>query len=219
MIRGAIFDVDGTLLDSMQIWDTAADDYLLSIGATPEPDLRETVRSMSSPETAVYLREHYGLDRSVETIRTEVNRMIETFYRETAQPKPGLPAFLEALAARDVRCCIATATDDFLIEAALHRCGLWKFFSGLLTCTGVGAGKTSPTIFREALKVTGTDRSNTVVFEDALFAARTVKADGFLLAAVEDSHEEGQDELKALADVYLRDYSNTEEFWKFAASL
>ncbi len=219
MIRGAIFDVDGTLLDSMHIWDTIGEDYLRSLGYEPRENLNETFKSMSLYQAACYYITEYGVPMSAEEIMDGVNTVIEHYYRDEVLPKPGVARFLQELEDQGVKMCIATATDQHLVAAALERCGIGRYFSGIFTCNGVGHGKDEPVIYREALKLLGTDRAHTVVFEDALYALKTAKGDGFLTAAVYDSHEKNQTEIRALADIALNDFEDSGEFWKFASEI
>lgn len=210
MIKGAIFDVDGTLLDSMQVWDTVAERYLQKIGISADMDVNREFKQMSLYQGACYLKENYGLIQSVDEIMAGVNTLIEDFYIKQVLRKPGIAEYLEVLSAQNVKLCVATATDEYLVEAALRRNGILKYFQKIFTCTGVGSGKDEPKIFYQALDFLGTDLEETLVFEDALYAARTVKAAGFPLAAVYDSHEEGQQELKEIADYYIKDFRNAE---------
>lgn len=216
MIRGAIFDVDGTLLDSMGIWDTIGEDYLRSLGYEPREKLNEKFRTMSIREAAQYYISEYGVPLTVEEICCQVNGWIERFYREEAQLKPGVSAFVKRLYDAGVKLAIATATDDFLVEAALRRCGVMEYFSRLITCTHVNQGKNRPDVYRAAMESIGSDRTNTVVLEDSLKALRTARNDGFLTVGVYDRFEPDQAGLAALADVYLRNYTDCEDFWKFA---
>ena len=218
MLKGVIFDFDGTLFDSMFLWDTAGEVYLRSVGKEPEAGLQQILKPMSLLQSAEYLREKYHIPLSVEAIMDGINRTVEDFYFHTVEPKAGVIAFLEELRRRNVKMCIATATDRYQVEAALQRCGMRHFFSEIFTCTEVGSGKDRPEIFRKAMEHLQGDRSNTAVAEDACHAAHTAKQDGFLVVAVYDSHESGQQELLHLADVYLSDYFDLTSFWKFASA-
>ncbi len=219
MIRGAVFDLDGTLLDSMFIWDTAGENYLRSIGYEPKEDLRETFKSFSLYQAACYYRSEYGVTLSVDEIMDGVNRMIEKYYKDEVPLKPGVAEFLQLLKDNGVKMCIATASDKYLVEAALTRCGVSEYFSEIFTCSSVGRGKDEPVIYREALKFLGTHKSETVVFEDAAYAIKTAKNDGFITAAVFDIHEQRQNEIRALADFYITDFSDIKDFWKFALEI
>ena len=216
MIKGAIFDVDGTLLDSMGVWDTIGEDYLRSLGYEPREKLNEKFRTMSIREAAAYYISEYGVTLSVEEICRQVNGWIERFYREEAMMKPGAAAFVKRLHDAGVKLAIATATDDFLVEAALRRCGVMEYFSGLITCTHVNRGKDRPDVYRAAMEHIGTNRGNTLIFEDSLKALRTARDDGFLTVGVCDRFEKDQAGLRALANFYLKSYTDCEDFWKFA---
>lgn len=218
MLKGVIFDFDGTLFDSMFIWDSVGEVYLRSLGREVEAGLQEILKPMSLRQSAEYLREKYRLPLSVADIMDGVNHTVEDYYFHTVQPKPGVIAFLEELRGRNIGLCIATATDRYQVEAALRRCGMGHFFSEIFTCTEVGSGKDRPDIFRRAMEQLQTERRSTAVVEDAYHAVRTAKEDGFPVAAIYDAHESRQQELRQLADVYLPDYADLTEFWKFASA-
>ena len=203
-IRGAIFDVDGTLLDSMFIWDTIGELYLRSIGYQPKENLNETFKNMSLRQAARYYQTEYGVTLSIDEIMDGVNAMLERHYRFEVPLKPGVAELLERLRQSGVKLCIATATDRHLVEAALDRCGVLSCFGEIFTCNEVGHGKDEPDIFEAALRFLGTRKEETLVFDDALYAVRTAKEAGFPVAAVYDSHEKEQDKVRLLADIYLK---------------
>ena len=209
-MTGAIFDMDGTLLDSMPIWDRVGIDYLAGLGIQARPDLPERLLTMSMRQAAAYFG--YGVNLPEAEIMDGVNARIEAFYRKTAPAKEGVRDFLHALRQSGVKMCVATATDRPLAEAALRRTGLLSYFSFLLTCTEAGFGKDSPDIFVLAQKKLGTPREQTVVFEDALYAMQTAKRAGFPVAAVYDaSSQADQEQIRQLADVYMPLFPGAEE--------
>ncbi len=214
-IRGAIFDVDGTLLDSMFIWDTIGETYLRSIGYQPKENLNETFKNMSLRQAARYYQTEYGVTLSIDQIMDGVNAMLERYYRFEVPLKPGAAELLERLRQNGVKLCIATATDRHLVEAALDRCGVLSCFGEIFTCNEVGHGKDEPDIFEEALRFLGTEKAETVVFDDALYAVRTAKEAGFPVAAVYDSHEKAQDQIRMLADVYLEELTQLDKIRKY----
>jgi len=217
MIQGIIFDFDGTLFDSNYVWATAGERFFQSIGISPKPNLQEEIRTMSLYQSACYIREEYGLSLTVEEIMEGINQTVEDAYFHEVQPKSGVIPFLHALKATDIRMCIATATDRYQIDAALRRCDMLDFFEGIFTCSEVGHGKDEPIVFRKAMEYLGTDRSNTVVFEDALHAIQTAKADGFMTIGICDSYIQEQKQLQTLCDCYLTNFSQIAHFWKFAS--
>ena len=207
-ISGAIFDVDGTLLDSMSVWDTIGTDYLRSIGYEPRKNLNEVFKNMSLLQAAEYYQSEYGVTLNTDEIMDGVNAMLERFYRYEAPLKPGAEKLLARLRQNCVKLCIATATDRYLVEAALERCGVLSYFERIFTCTEVGHGKDGPQIFETALRFLGTRKEETPVFDDALYAIRTAKRAGFPVIAVYDSHENAQTEIRALSDFYLEDLTH-----------
>ena len=209
MIKGAIFDLDGTLLDSMFIWDTIGEEYLRSLGKEPHEDLKETFMTLTLEEAAEYYREHYGVTLSVKEIVDGVNAMVEQTYRTKVTLKPGISEYLAWLKENGVRMCVATVTDRYLVEETLERLGVRHYFSEIFTCAEVGFGKDKPIIYQKALEHLGTAKDETYVFEDMLFALNTAKTDGFPTVGVYDRHEAHQDELKELADYYIFDFTDT----------
>ena len=208
MIKGAIFDLDGTLLDSMFIWDTIGEEYLRSLGKEPHEDLKETFMTLTLEEAAEYYREHYGVTLSVKEIVDGVNAMVEQTYRTKVTLKPGIAEYLAWLKENGVWMCVATVTDRYLVEETLEQLGVRHYFSEIYTCAEVGFGKDKPVIYQKALEHLGTEKSDTYVFEDLPFALNTAKTDGFPTVGVYDRHEAHQDELKELSDYYVLDFTD-----------
>lgn len=217
MIQGVIFDFDGTLFDSNYVWVTAGERFFQAIGITPKPNLQEEIRTMSLYQSACYIREEYGLSLTADEIMEGINQTVEDAYFHEVQPKVGVIPFLHSLKKAGIRMCIATATDRYQIEAALKRCDMLDFFEKIFTCSEVGHGKDEPVVFRKAMEFLGTDRSSTVIFEDALHAVQTANADGFLTVGICDPYIQEQKQLQTLCDCYLTDFNQAKRFWKFAS--
>lgn len=216
-ITCAIFDFDGTLFDSMFVWDYAGETYLRSIGKEPKSSIREDVRTLSLYQAAGYLKRVYDISFSVEEIMGGINRTVAHSYIHEILPKEGVCDFLEQMRKAGISMCIATASDRCQIESALRRCKMDHYFDAVFTCHEVGHGKDSPVIFQKAMEHFGADRCSTVIFEDAIHAVQTAKRDGFPVVAVYDSSEKQQREIRSLADCYIEDFEHTEVFWKFAS--
>ena len=206
MLTGAIFDFDGTLLDSMFIWDTIGEDYLRTLGKEPHENLKETFMTLTLEEAAEYYREHYKVTLSVTEIVDSINAMVEGIYRTKVTLKPGVAEYLRLLKESGVKMCVATVTDRYLVEDTLERLGILHYFCGIFTCAEVGYGKDKPIIYQKALEHLGTAKEETFVFEDSLFALETAKAEGFPTVGVYDMHESRQEEMKRLADCYVRSF-------------
>ena len=207
--KGAIFDMDGTLLNSMHMWDAIAARYLQSRGIDPKPDLAEKTKSKTGRQVARLFRREYGLKQSPEDIIDGFNGLLMNFYADKVQPKSGVLEMLETLSRRGVKMCLATATDCHLVEAGLRRIGILDYFGRVFTCTEAGAGKEQPDIFLQALRYLGTDIAETVVFEDAFYAVKTAKRAGFTVAAVYDpSPHHHADECRVIADYYIPSFAD-----------
>lgn len=205
MIKGAIFDVDGTLLDSMEIWEDVAIRYLKSIGVEAEPDLPEVMFTMSLPEGAAYVKEHYRLTRETDEIIQGVLDIIRKYYEETAPLKPGVTKILEELSRKRIPMTVATSNNKEEVEVAFKRLGIASYFSRIFTCEEVGAGKTRPDIYMKAAEYMGTRPEETVIFEDVLHAIRTAKKAGFLAVGLYDEASKAdQEEIKKEADWYAK---------------
>jgi HAD superfamily hydrolase (TIGR01509 family) len=206
-LEGAIFDMDGTLLDSMYIWNSIGEEVLHTMGAKPEPDLRKKLKTMDLRQFADYCTHTYGVALSASEIIAMVDDRVDRFYREEVQAKPGVERFLSILKMQGVWMYLATATDRPQVEAALQRTGLDRYFRGILTCQEAGCNKDNPRIFDKCLTRLRCSREQCVVFEDALYAIQTAKKAGYRVAAVYDaSSEEDQPEIRKLADYYIRSY-------------
>jgi thiamine-phosphate diphosphorylase len=203
-IRGAIFDLDGTLFDSMPVWDTVGADYLRSMGAEPRDGLRSITKKMTLREVAVYFKDDYRIERTVPEIEQGINKLLEHYYTFEAPLKDGSRELLEIFRSRGVRMCVLTATERYLTEAALSRCGLLDLFEFVMTCAEFGTGKDTPEIFEKALAMLGTEKELTYVFEDAPHAMQTANAAGFPVVAVRDNaFEYARDEIIRSSDLFV----------------
>lgn len=184
--RGAVFDADGTLLDSMHVWRNLGELYLRRRGIEPEEGLSGKLWPLSYEQGCRYLRENYGLSESVSEIQREISGMIEDFYRNEAELKAGVREFLRVLAERKIPMVIATAGDKELLNAALVRNGIAEYFCGVLTCSELETDKHDPKIFLACAESLGLPPCEVAVFEDSSFAVRTAEEAGFITFMIED---------------------------------
>ena len=215
MIQGAVFDADGTLLDSTHMWANVGELFLSRLGVQAEPGLSAILFPMSLPDATDYLIRTYRLNLSPQEVTDSVNTMVGEFYSTQVQLKPGVLPFLRELKARGVPMTVATATDRVAIEQGLSHTGIGDFFQGIFTCTEVGMGKEAPDVYLAAARQMGTAPGVTWVFEDALHGAETAKAAGFRVAAVYDPvSARHQDALRQVADIYLPDLRHVGGFFQ-----
>lgn len=204
-IKGAIFDLDGTLTDSMYIWQKAPVELVRRYGGHPPADLAQDLKEMGRREAAEYLRARFSLPATPEELMDTLNDLVTEEYRSRVPMKPGADRLLARLDELGIACCIATASEAFQAQAAMERLGLWKHFRFAVSCVQYG-GKTRPDIYLEAARQLGITPAETVVFEDALHAAKTAREAGFRVCGIWDSSaEEDQAALRTLADWYVRD--------------
>ena len=190
-LQSAIFDMDGTLLDSMPTWRELGPSFLQEAGITATPEQLQMLRTMPDREVVPYLREVCGLPWSQEEAINQIVIRMEAFYSSRVRPKPGLEKFLSILKMEGVWMYVATATHRRLTEKALKTAGIDRYFRGIVTSTDAGNHKSE----------------SAVVFEDALYAIRTAKAAGFRVAGVYDvTQEADQLEIQRLSDYYIRSY-------------
>ena len=219
MICGAIFDADGTLLDSMPIWSGVGSGYLRTMGIEAREDLDERFKEISLYQSAVLLKEEYALPMTLEEIGAGINKMVDHLYADSVPLKPGVEALLEGLKERGVKMCVATASEAYQIRMALKRCGVEHYFEDVISCVDVGHGKDEPDVFYAALETLGTKKEETFVFEDAVYSVRTAHAEGFPAVGVYDESMQYQNELIALTRHYIKDFRELDAFWTFIDSL
>ncbi|WP_298029948.1 HAD family phosphatase [uncultured Dysosmobacter sp.] len=208
--RFAIFDMDGTLVDSMVFWQRLGREYLASRGLTEgvEPVL-ERVKAMTMSESAALFVEELGVPGTPEAVEAEMNGIMEIHYRRDIPLKPGAAAYLDGLRRRGARLCVASATAEPLMAACLERLEVADRFEFLLSCETVGAGKSRPDVYLACARRFGAEPGEIAVFEDAVYAARTAKDAGFYTAAVYDpAGAKSWEKLTALADEAVLDWAD-----------
>lgn len=211
VIKGAIFDIDGTLLDSMPVWENAGARYLATLGIKARSDLKERLDALSLPEGALYMQTEYKLSVTIEEILEGVNQVVKDFYFKEVVLKPGVCDLIQKLKKNQVRLMIATATDAEMAKAALVRNGVWKDFDGMITCEEAGAGKTSPKVFELAREHLQTKKEETWVFEDSLYAVKTASKAGFPVCSIYDAYSrDNTEEIQTFSDIYVKDFYEIE---------
>lgn len=206
-IDAVIFDLDGSLVDSMWMWREIDIEYLGKFGIPLPEDLQSNIEGMSFSETADYFKEHFSIPDPIEKIKADWNRMAWDKYMNEVPLKPGIPEFLAGCKKRGIKLGIATSNSRELVEniAAVHS--LRDYFSCIMTGCDVAHGKPSPDIYLAVAEELNADCSRCLVFEDIVPGILAGKSAGMKVCAVEDEYSVSDRETKReLADYYIEDY-------------
>lgn len=212
-IKALIFDLDGTMIDSMRVWKDIDDEYIEKYHLTEPEDFHEGMEGLSYTETAEYfLRVFPELPKTVEDLKAEWHEMALYKYAHEMELKEGLEAFLRKVRAQGMRVGIATSNDRRLVEACLKGMGVEELIDTISTSCEVKKGKPAPDVYLKAAENLATAPENCLVFEDVPMGILAGKNAGMKVCAVEDWFSEGQlQKKKELADYYIRTYNEIME--------
>ncbi len=215
-IKGAIFDMDGTLIDSLMFWEFFWEDfgnkYLHIKGFKPQKDIESKVKAMIFSKSLLFIRDSFGLSLSDEKFIDYASELVRYFYTKRTKVKPGVFELLEALKQKGIRLCLASATDLRYIKIAVDELGLKKYFDHIISCADIGIGKEKPDIFIKGAKLMGLEPQEICVFEDSFVALETARAAGFKTVGVYDIHNLTQERIVAASDFYIGKDKNISEF-------
>ena len=213
-MQGAIFDLDGTLLDSMPFWKDVVNITMRRYGVIVTDEERAEIDRLSIDKATEFIRKTYSLSQSFEELKKGIFDTIESNYKFNLPLKPYAHLLLNNLKKRGIKMCIASATNADLIEHALLRHNILDYFEFIITVPQVGKGKAeSAEIYEKACKRLGTPKDETYVFEDVLHAIKTAKDAGFFVVGVQDATSKpNRDEIIEACDLYIK---NLREFISF----
>lgn len=179
----SIFDVDGTILDSMEVWNTLASRYIRSLKKEPEENLDEIVSEMSLEQSATYLKNHYKINKSEEVIISEVLHLISDYYMYEVKLMSGFKEFISNYDSVNV---IGTSCDEELVKIALIRLGVLNYFEDIITCSKVNKSKDDPDFYLACAGVLKQKPKDIVVFEDADYCIDVARKAGFKVVKIKD---------------------------------
>lgn len=205
--KAVIFDLDGTLVDSMWMWKDIDIEFLGSRGFSCPPELQKEIEGMSFTETASYFKNRFGLEESLSEIKAIWTEMSIEKYRSQVPLKKGAREFLHHLRLQGIAAGIATSNGREMVDAVLRSLEIEPFFAVITTACEVAAGKPAPDIYLNVAKRLGVEPASCLVFEDVPAGILAGKRAGMTVCAVDDEFSRHMEaEKRSLADYFIRDY-------------
>lgn len=213
-INAAIFDMDGTLLNSMLVWINCGELYISSLGLKPEIGLGKKLLSMNMKQGAEYLIQKYKLKLSILEVCKGINEILKDFYANKVQFKEGAENFLQNLKKSGTKIALCTNTDRELFSPALKRLNAEKYFDGIFTTSEMQMSKEHAEIFYSVAEFLNSKPEDTWVFEDALYAIKTAKNAGFNTCGIfDESYKDFSEEIKKFSSIYCKNYEESINFF------
>lgn len=207
-IKAAIFDLDGTLVDSMWVWEQIDIDFLKSKGYTPPKDLKDDITHLTFNQTAEYFKNRFNLSDSIDEITDTWHNMAYSFYSSKVKLKPGVISFLNKLKSLNIKIGLATSNSIPLLEATLKNNGIYHLFDAITVTEEVKKSKENPDVYLLCANKLNVPPENCIVFEDIIAAVKGAKLAGMKVIGVYDKASEDQEELLSKAcDKYIYDYN------------
>ena len=206
--RAAIFDLDGTIVDSMWMWRDIDIEYLKRHGLSYIDGLQDKIEGMSFHETAVYFQKNFGITESLEEIQKEWNDMAMEYYRTKVPVKPGVTAYLTKLREQGIKTGIATSNSWELLDTVLDATGLRPYMDSIHSACEVGRGKPAPDIYLLVADDLGVAPSECMVFEDILPGIAAGHNAGMRVCSVYDEYSaDRMDEIIKVSDHHIRSFT------------
>ncbi|WP_252247628.1 HAD family phosphatase [Clostridium sp. ZS6] len=206
-IKAAIFDLDGTLVDSMMIWQKIDIDYLKERGHELPKDLKNDIIHLSFKQTATYFKNRFNIEDSVETILNHWHDMAFKYYSTNVKLKDGVKEFLDKLKSNNIKIGLATSNSNELLEVCLKANNIYDYFDSITTTGETEKGKDSPDVYLLAAKRLDTTPDKCVVFEDILPAIKSAKVAGMKVIAVKDEFSiDSKEDIINASDKYITSF-------------
>ena len=207
-IRAAIFDLDGTIIDSMYVWKKVDEDFLTSRGIPVTEEYTDKMRTMFFETAAAYTKKKYDLSETVEEIMQTWLDMAHREYAENVRAKPYAAEYIRSLKEKGVLIGMATSNNPYLLKPCLENNGMLGLFDVICYTSEVGMNKSNPDIYLYTAEKLGVSPRDCAVFEDIPEGIRSAGSVGMKTVAVYDpSNEQYRDELTENADVFIKSYS------------
>lgn len=206
-IEVVIFDLDGTLIDSMKTWVKIDIEYLAKFNKRVPEDLNESIEGMGFRETAEYFKERFDIPDSIEQIELDWNKAAYSKYAKEILLKDGVKSFIKKIKERNIKLAVATSNSRELTEVCLKRLQVFEDFDVIKTADEVKAGKNSPDIFIDVANALGVECEKCLVFEDIVTGLQAgIDANMKVCAVYDDFSKDTDDEKRKIADYYIYSY-------------
>lgn len=207
-IKAVIFDLDGTLIDSMGIWTQIDEEYLKGFGYEVPENLQEEITHLTLTETAVYFKKMFNIKNEIEDIIDTWHSMALSHYSKTINLKDGVVPYLNNLKNKGIKIALATSNSIPLLEATLKNHDIYHYFDAITTTEEVNKAKNYPDIYLLSAKKLGVNPEDCLVFEDIVQAVKGAKLAGMTVYSVHDKNSESQKEdLIKLSDRYIQSFN------------
>lgn len=209
-IKGVIFDLDGTLVDSMGVWAKIDSDYLTDLGLEVPKNLKEEITHLGFKEVAKYFKKRFNIASSEEEIMKTWHDMAYVEYKNNIKLKPGAREFLEQLKESNIKIGLATSNSYPLLEVCLKSNNIFHLFDSITITGEVPRGKDFPDVYLLAAKRLGLEPKECAVFEDILPAVKGALSAGMKVFAVEEHtvSKEEKSQIKEIVHEYIDSFND-----------
>lgn len=205
--KAIIFDMDGTMVDSLGVWAESDRIFLNRLGYEYDPSVSEAMKTMHYVSACEYLKKRFGIPMSAEDIGTDIMEIVKGKYVNEIPLKDGVFEFMQRQKEKGVKMCVATSNDKRLAEAALKSLGVYDMLEFIITSDEIGCGKESPVIFEKCAEMMGAVSSETAVFEDSVHAAESAYGAGFYTVGVyEENFSDDFEKLKSCTNRTIKSF-------------